>query len=292
MIFTAFVTLAFGVSSALAVPFGNRTLFCASTPSAEEVAAAEAHFASHKVSAKLGANAKFAATIPVYWHVLQSGTSLSQGNIPEKQITDSIDVLNAGYAGTGLTFTLAGTDRTTNANWFQRAAPSTSYQTAMKQSLRKGGANALNVYTVGFTNVASSYQGLLGYATFPSSYSGAPSDDGVVIRYSSVPGGTAEPYNLGQTLTHEVGHWVGLYHTFQGGCAAPGDYVDDTPPQSDGPNGPTSGCPAGKDTCPGGGLDPIHNFMDYSDDYCLTEFTPGQTVRLQAQMSTYRGVTV
>ncbi|KAF8761924.1 Pregnancy-associated plasma protein-A [Rhizoctonia solani] len=243
MIFTAFVTLAFGVSSALAVPFGNRTLFCASTPSAEEVAAAEAHFASHKVSAKLGANAKFAATIPVYWHVLQSGTSLSQGNIPEKQITDSIDVLNAGYAGTGLTFTLAGTDRTTNAG------PEHLLPNCDEAVIAKGWCKCPECLHGRLHQRPSSYQGLLGYATFPSSYSGAPSDDGVVIRYSSVPGGTAEPYNLGQTLTHEVGHWVGLYHTFQGGCAAPGDYVDDTPPQYDGPGGPTSGCPAGKDTC-------------------------------------------
>ncbi|KAJ1311906.1 hypothetical protein OPQ81_010366 [Rhizoctonia solani] len=290
MLFVAFTALVFGVSSALAGPF-NRTVICASTPSAAEIEAAEAHFAAHKVSAKTTANAKL-ASIPVYWHVIQAGTSLSQGNTPDSQIQASIDVLNADYAGTGLSFTLAGTDRITNANWFNRAAPSTSYQTAMKQALRKGNAGALNVYTVGFVNVATSYQGLLGYATFPSSYSGSPTDDGVVIRYSSVPGGTAAPYNLGRTLTHEVGHWVGLYHTFQGGCSSPGDYVDDTPPQSDDYtiDGPTSGCPAGKDTCPGGGVDPIHNYMDYSDDDCMTEFTPGQVTRIKSQMSTYRGV--
>ncbi|CAE6383568.1 unnamed protein product [Rhizoctonia solani] len=290
MLFVAFTVLAFGVSSAVSSPFANRTALCASTPSTAEIEAAEAHFASHKISAKTSANAKFAASIPVYWHVIQSGTAASQGNIPTSQITNSIKVLNEDYAGTGLTFTLAGTDRTTNANWFQRAAPSTTYQTAMKQSLRKGNAAALNVYTVGFTNVATSYQGLLGYATFPSSYSGAPTDDGVVIRYSTVPGGSAAPFNLGRTLTHEVGHWVGLYHTFQGGCSGSGDFVSDTPPQSDTGNGPTSGCPAGKDTCSGGGVDPIHNFMDYSDDDCMTEFTAGQTTRLKAQMSTYRGV--
>ncbi|CAE6508354.1 unnamed protein product [Rhizoctonia solani] len=228
---------------------------------------AEAHFKSHKISAKTGPDSKFAASIPVYWNVIQAGNSLNQGNIPDSQIRDSIKVLNKDYAGTGLTFTLAGTKRVNNPNWFNRAAPDTTYQTAMKQSLRKGNAAALNIYTVGFINVDPEYQGLLGYATFPSSYSRGATDDGVVIRYSSVPGGSSAPFNLGKTLTHEVGHWVGLYHTFQGGCNSPGDYVSDTAAQASA----TSGCPARKDTCPGGGVDPIHNFMDYSDDACLTE---------------------
>ena len=91
----------------------------------------------------------------MYWHVIRSSTSLSGGNIPQSQIDASIDVLNADYAGTGLSFTLAGTDFTTNSTWFQRADDCSgfSYQTAMKRALRQGGANALNYALVGTVGV-------------------------------------------------------------------------------------------------------------------------------------------
>ncbi|KAJ3511513.1 hypothetical protein NLJ89_g4050 [Agrocybe chaxingu] len=259
------------------------SLVCGTYISDEQIAAAEADFQAHKVvpTAKL-----LAATVPVYFHVVTRDSTLSGGNVPDSQITAQINVLNAAYAGSGLTFTLAGTDRTVNAGWFNSAAPSTSQQTAMKNALRAGGANALNVYTVGFNS--GSGAGLLGYATFPWSYSSTSRDDGVVILYSSLPGGTASPYNLGQTLTHEAGHWVGLYHTFQGGCSGAGDQVADTPAEAS----PAFGCPVGRDTCSSAGVDPIHNFMDYTDDACMTEFTPGQITRLQSQIATYRSINV
>jgi hypothetical protein len=257
---------------------------CGTTLSSENIVAAEKHFAGHRVATNTSF-APAAATLNVYWHVISADDTVDGGNIPDSQIADQINVMNEAYSNAGITWKLAGTDRTVNADWFNAAGPDTTQQTDMKQALRKGEAADLNVYSVAFAS--GSGQGLLGYATFPSSYSDAPQDDGVVMLFSSVPGGSSQNYNEGQTLTHEAGHWVGLYHTFQGGCASPGDYVDDTPAEAE----PSYGCPATNDSCPSDeGEDPIHNFMDYSYDSCMTEFTAGQVKRLQEQMATYRGV--
>ena len=158
-------------------------------------------------------------------HVIYNTTDISGGYIPDSQIESSVNVLNTDYASCGVSFSLAGIDRTLNGAWFTGAGPGkyvypsrrffrsscmvtnvrscSSLQTAMKNQLRKGGANALNVYSVGF--VSGSGAGLLGYATFPWGYSASPKEDGVVIIYSSVPGGTFTRYNTGRTLTHETG---------------------------------------------------------------------------------------
>ena len=175
----------------------------------------------------------------------------------------------------------------------------------MKEELRQGNAQTLNVYTVGFNNDAS--RGLLGYATFPADYQNNPKDDGVVLHYATLPGGSQAPYDLGRTLTHEVGHWVGLYHPFMGGCDGPNDYVKDTPSEAE----PAEGCPASRNTCPDrSGTDrtytsasslltsishpvsfqAVHNFMDYANDPCMTEFTPGQIDRLQSQIRSFRDI--
>ncbi|CAE6508343.1 unnamed protein product [Rhizoctonia solani] len=288
MLFAAFSALALAIGSAVAAPTAsNFTSACSSTLSAEAIAAAEADFAAHKIQLKTNATAK-AAAIPIYWHVIRAGNALTQGNIPDSQITASISALNSHFSGTGMSFTLAGTDRTTNAGWFYNVGPegnNAPYQVQMKRALRKGGnASTLNVYSTGFTNATP--QGLLGYATFPASYRGNPTDDGVVILYNTVPGGSLPNYNQGKTLTHEVGHWLGLYHTFQGGCSGPGDYVSDTPAEVPG----AVGCPVGRDSCAGGGVDPIHNYMDYTYNSCMREFTPGQITRMKSQVATYRGI--
>ncbi|MCA9730449.1 MAG: zinc metalloprotease, partial [Candidatus Eisenbacteria bacterium] len=107
---------------------------------------------------------------------------------------------------------------------------------------------------------------------------------GVVVLYSSLPGGTAVPYDEGDTGTHEVGHYLGLDHTFANGCSAPGDGVADTPYEAS----PAFGCPVGRDTCSQAGLDPIFNFMDYTDDACMDEFTPNQATLMQNSVAVYK----
>ncbi|TDD94994.1 zinc metalloprotease [Actinomadura rubrisoli] len=221
--------------------------------------------------ATAGRTTTAAITVRVHFQVVYG----SAGNIPDATLNRQVDVLNTAYASSGVSFTLAEIKRTNNAAWFSDPEGNESQ---MKNALRVGGAQDLNFYT------ADLGASLLGWATFPSQYRSQPKLDGVVVHYQSLPGGSLGNYNEGDTGTHEIGHWLGLYHTFQGGCSGQGDSVADTPAEQS----PAQGCPTGRNTCSSPGADPIHNYMDYSYDSCMTEFTTGQAQRMRDQWAAYR----
>lgn len=200
-------------------------------------------------------------------------------------IANQMKVLNDSYSGTTagdasdtpFRFQLAKTTWTVNPAWYN-VTPGKG-ERDMKAALYEGDSRVLNVYAADIGG------GLLGWAYFPKGYNhGRDFIDGVVMLDESMPGGTAGKYALGDTLTHEVGHWLMLDHTFNKGCSAAGDYVDDTPKEAN----PQFDCPVGADTCAAPGLDPIHNFMDYTQDSCMNMFTRGQAERMSDAWRAFR----
>ncbi|HSU02034.1 MAG TPA: zinc metalloprotease [Nocardioides sp.] len=245
-------------------------------------------------------------TIPVRFHVIAKDRGQEGGNLSKARIDEQIRILNEAYAPHGFAFTLERTTRTFEPQWFNlissNGAEPRYYrgggkEVAMKKALYDDSTSeTLNIYS------ASLGQSLLGWAYFPSDFDEAATAgnplpqyrDGVVIDFRTLPtvegdtgdGAAYSAYGEGDTATHEVGHWLELYHTFQGGCSGDGDFVADTAPEAS----PAFECEEGRDTCAGGDVDPITNFMDYTPDSCMTEFTPGQAVRMQDAWAKYRSI--
>jgi hypothetical protein len=251
-------------------------------PSVEEVEQMEQQVARARPKTKA------TVTVPVWFHIIDQGSGFANGDVPDEMIRAQLRVLNDSYsghtggAGSGFGFELAGVTRTTNATWFKSLAIDFELEMQVKQTLRRGGAETLNIYTVD----GGPY---LGFAYYPSVLTSPTYAvlDGVVLDWRSLPGGTFDIYSEGDTAPHEVGHWLALYHTFEGKCSGKNDYVADTPAEF----APAFLCPVGRDTCAGAskpGLDPIFNFMDYTQDSCMFQFTPGQVQRMQAAWAAFR----
>jgi hypothetical protein len=227
-----------------------------------------------------------AVRVPTVFHMVSdhpfSATETARWN---SLIAAQMRVLNdsfsgataAGAANTPFRFDLVGTTWTVNAAWYT-VVPGKN-ERDMKQALYTGDARTLNVYAA---NIGG---GLLGWAYFPKGYNnGRDYIDGIVILDESMPGGTAGKYAEGDTLTHETGHWLMLEHTFAHGCAASGDWVTDTPSEAF----PQFDCPVGADSCAAPGVDPIRNFMDYTQDSCMNMFTQGQADRMSDAWQQFR----
>lgn len=234
--------------------------------------------------------------IPVVFHVIQNTSGA--GFLSLATIQDQIDVLNedfqalagspgaqgidakvrfhlakqdpAGSPSTGVTYA-------TNNNWYQDSG---SYWNTLAWDTNR----YLNVYT-------NAVPCCFGYVPdWPQGGIVGQKQDRVVVWWEAVGKQPTSgwPLNMGRTLTHEVGHYFGLEHPFYGGCASAascytnGDLICDTNPQSN----PTSGCPGSKSSCTS--PDAIHNYMDYSDDHCLTEFTPEQRNRMRCTIQHWR----
>jgi hypothetical protein len=224
--------------------------------------------------------------VETVFHVI-TGTDATKADRSRlgKLVEAQMKVLNDAYSGatsadaadTPFRFDLTAVNYVSNDAWVNVAPGKTEYE--MKKALRVGDSETLNIYTADIGG------GLLGWAYFPKGYNaGQDYKDGVVILDESMPGGTAGKYALGDTLTHEVGHWMMLEHTFAGGCSASGDGVADTPREAF----PQFNCPVGADTCSAPGLDPIHNFMDYTQDSCMDMFTEGQSARMSDAWQAFR----
>jgi PKD repeat protein len=238
--------------------------------------------------------------IPVVVHVIHFGGT---ENISDAQIQSQITILNEDFRKIGgsngdgngvdteIEFCLAKKDpngKCTNGIVRVNSTLSnhmTYQRTQLSQLSFWDNTRYLNIYIVKTINGST---GALGYASFPN---GPANEDGVVIRHNYFGNTGTASVAGGRTATHEVGHWLGLYHTFQGGCGVDtcldGDYVCDTPPAAN----PNFGCTASTNSCSNDFPDvpdQIANYMDYSNDNCKSMFSSGQSTRMQATLTAVR----
>jgi hypothetical protein len=272
-----------------------------------------ARFAANEVHTRMFARATAVsglrtgvAVIPVVVHVVYRNAA---ENISLAQIQSQIDILNADYrrlnadaslvpaafspvaSDARIRFQLAVRDPSCNAtNGVTRTSTTVTTfwsNTDNIKSTATGGRDPwpadryLNLWVAG--DVRDPVVGqLLGYAQFPG---GPAATDGVVIdqaSFGNIGTATSPPYNQGRTATHEIGHWLNLWHTFQGGCGGT-DGVADTPTQAL----PNYGCPTSPHiSCSNGpNGDMFMNYMDYTDDACMFMFSAGQVTRMNAALT-------
>ena len=224
---------------------------------------------------RLGLNLR----IPVAVHVIDGRRARGPSRYA---VARQLEVRNRAYDGgqsahnarTRFRFYEDSFDRTRNQRWYT-AALFDDADRELRRRLHRGGPETLNLY-FSAPQSPQAESVVLGWSTVPWLAARNPRLDGVTVHQESMPGGDLQQYNRGDTAVHEVGHWLGLLHTFEGGCSAGNDRVADTPAEAE----PSLTCETGRDTCESEGLDPIRNFMNYSFDSCMNMFTPGQGARM------------
>jgi len=236
--------------------------------------------------------------IPVVFHVIRDNNG--GGNVPNARVISQVEIFNedfgalAGTPGapgvdTKIRFELATSDpqgqastgiiRYDNSSWFNDNG---NYWNSIAWDPNV----YLNIYTLGAPSGSSN---VLGYVPFfPQTGNAGSAADRVVLLNGTVGrNAPLAPYNQGRTGTHEVGHYLGLYHTFQSGCGGSncynsGDRICDTNAESN----PEFNCAANSSSC--GSTDPVRNYMNYSTDTCMTNFTEEQARRMRCTLEFYR----
>ena len=214
----------------------------------------------------------------VAWHVIHA--SNNAGNLTDVQIEYQIQVMNYDFQEHNIAFILDTIDRTANETWFEGWDPDNGgMDTQGMQALNYDPYHYLNIYSAELAGGAGFVT--CGYTWWPTNYGEGHYRQGISIDYRCIAGGSYGD----DTATHEIGHYFGLYHTFQTDCSAPDDAVADTPRNH---SDYLHGCNSSQDSCPDDpGNDPVSNYMNYSSVGCTHNFTLGQKDRMDAIIESY-----
>ncbi|KAH7033682.1 uncharacterized protein B0I36DRAFT_362324 [Microdochium trichocladiopsis] len=257
-------------------------LGCKSEPSAQFLSESKINALAEDSTVEVQAPAPI--VVDTYIHIVAAGKDITDGWVSQTVVNAQVAALNKAYAPWNISFKLLGTDWTVNQTWADDLD-----SMAMKAALRKGTYKTLNIYfqrtIMGGTASGFTYFPMSGPPVKGSYWFNA---DGAQVQTLTMPGGAPPGWwpMQGMIAVHEIGHWFGLYHTFQGNsCDGAGDMIKDTPQES----APATGCAKPSDSCPSlKGVDPVNNYMDYSGEGCWTQFTKGQAKRMRTNWKIYR----